>query len=240
VIGTAGEREYRKDQHEVVDRAFQAGFLPPRRVSEAGSRLSTTTESSLWIREGFVSVVVGLKREKNGGEATLRGQFENEALDSHIDADVRSKLPAYIQADTPVFMRPNGSSVPNAFHPERVLTAGCRLSARDSSPFVPGELCPPRPEGCSHHPERRRSWDCNMNVVPSYREEGGLVVSDTDQALAKRRAERMRRIVTNIAYTYEEAEAWDLEFWQSKSPEDRLNALEELRADWSNIRHADH
>ncbi len=79
-----------------------------------------------------------------------------------------------------------------------------------------------------------------MNVVPSYREEGGLVVSDTDQALAKRRAERMRRIVTNIAYTFEEAEAWDLEFWQSKSPEDRLNALEELRADWSNIRHADH
>ena len=30
-----------------MDRTFQAGFTPPGRVSEAGSRLSTTTESRL-------------------------------------------------------------------------------------------------------------------------------------------------------------------------------------------------
>jgi len=35
------------EEATMVDRTFQAGFSPPRRVSEAGSHLSTTTETSV-------------------------------------------------------------------------------------------------------------------------------------------------------------------------------------------------
>jgi hypothetical protein len=45
-----------------VDRKYHPCFSPPGQVSEAGSRLSTTTESRLWLRKRFVRVVVGLKR----------------------------------------------------------------------------------------------------------------------------------------------------------------------------------
>jgi len=33
------------------------------------------------------------------------------------------------------------------------------------------------------------------------------------------------------ACSYEDAERWDLDFWQSRSPEDRLSALVAIRRD---------
>lgn len=39
------------------------------------------------------------------------------------------------------------------------------------------------------------------------------------------------KIVTNRATSHEEAEMWDLEFWQMMSPEDRLSALVAIRRD---------
>ncbi|MFH1530193.1 MAG: hypothetical protein ABIK09_05585 [Pseudomonadota bacterium] len=65
-------------------------------------------------------------------------------------------------------------------------------------------------------------------------------MSQLDKDMERRRKERVRRIVTNIAWSYEEARAWDLGFWQARTPEERINALEELRADRHNIGHASH
>ena len=65
-------------------------------------------------------------------------------------------------------------------------------------------------------------------------------MSQHDREMAERRAKRIRRIVTNVAQSFEEAQEWDIEFWQSQTPEARINALEELRADQRNIGHANH
>ena len=52
----------------------------------------------------------------------------------------------------------------------------------------------------------------------------------------KRRAvERRKRIVGNIAHSWEEAEQWDLEFWQSQTPQMRLSALVAMRNDLAAI-----
>lgn len=61
-----------------------------------------------------------------------------------------------------------------------------------------------------------------------------------DREMARRSEERARRMKTNRARSLEEAEAWDLAFWQARSYPERINALEELRADRHNIGHADH
>jgi len=49
--------------------------------------------------------------------------------------------------------------------------------------------------------------------------------------LEERSEERRRRIVGNRAKSFAEAEAWDLEYWQSKTPEERLSALVAIRRD---------
>ena len=49
--------------------------------------------------------------------------------------------------------------------------------------------------------------------------------------LEKRSQERRRRIVAHIAKSHAEAEAWDLEFWQQRSPEERLSALVAIHHD---------
>ena len=42
---------------------------------------------------------------------------------------------------------------------------------------------------------------------------------------------RRRRLVLEVhrAKTFEDAEAWDLEFWQRRTPEERLSALVAIR-----------
>ncbi len=42
---------------------------------------------------------------------------------------------------------------------------------------------------------------------------------------------RRSRIVANLAPDFEDAERWDLDFWQSQTPEERLSALIALRKD---------
>ena len=54
--------------------------------------------------------------------------------------------------------------------------------------------------------------------------------------LKERSRERRRRIVGNVANTHEEAEQWDLEFWQSLSPQERLAALEAIKRDVQKVR----
>lgn len=48
-------------------------------------------------------------------------------------------------------------------------------------------------------------------------------------SIEERSLERRRRIVGNRARSWEDAERWDLEFWQSLSPEERLSALVAIR-----------
>ena len=47
----------------------------------------------------------------------------------------------------------------------------------------------------------------------------------------QRAAARRKRIVAHVAHSHEEAERWDLEFWQRAGPEARLSALVAIHAD---------
>jgi hypothetical protein len=49
--------------------------------------------------------------------------------------------------------------------------------------------------------------------------------------LKERSAVRRSRMVAHRAANFEEAEAWDLDFWQSQSPEQRLSAFMAIRRD---------
>jgi hypothetical protein len=53
----------------------------------------------------------------------------------------------------------------------------------------------------------------------------------SEQARRERAARRRERLVANRATSFDEAEAWDLEFWQSRTPEERLSAFVHLRRD---------
>lgn len=56
-------------------------------------------------------------------------------------------------------------------------------------------------------------------------------MSKEDKDLAKRSAERRKRMVTHRAASFEDAERWDLAFWQSRTPQERLSALVDIRED---------
>lgn len=46
------------------------------------------------------------------------------------------------------------------------------------------------------------------------------------------RAERRRgRVVAHISTSYEEADAWDLAYWQGRGPRERLSALVAIHRD---------
>ena len=49
--------------------------------------------------------------------------------------------------------------------------------------------------------------------------------------LEERSAERRRRMVAHTANSPEEAEAWDLDYWQQAGPEHRLSALVAIHDD---------
>ena len=49
--------------------------------------------------------------------------------------------------------------------------------------------------------------------------------------IKERSAERKKKIVAHRAANFKEAEEWDLDFWQSKTPEERLSALVAIRRD---------
>ena len=56
--------------------------------------------------------------------------------------------------------------------------------------------------------------------------------TDEDRAaMAERSRLRRERMVAHRASGHADAEAWDLDFWQSQSPEDRLSALVAIRRD---------
>jgi hypothetical protein len=50
-------------------------------------------------------------------------------------------------------------------------------------------------------------------------------------SLEERSRERRRRLVAHSAANFDDAETWDLEFWQERTPEERLSALVAIRRD---------
>ena len=53
-----------------------------------------------------------------------------------------------------------------------------------------------------------------------------------------RSAIRRRRIVAHRAANFEDADKWDLDFWQSQTPEQRLSALVSIRRDIAKVEQA--
>jgi hypothetical protein len=53
----------------------------------------------------------------------------------------------------------------------------------------------------------------------------------SESTLEDRSRERRCRLVANRAASFEEADAWDLDFWQNQTPEVRLSALVAIRRD---------
>lgn len=49
--------------------------------------------------------------------------------------------------------------------------------------------------------------------------------------IEERSRERRRRLVAHRAKSWADAERWDLDFWQSVGPEERLSALVAIRRD---------
>jgi hypothetical protein len=50
-------------------------------------------------------------------------------------------------------------------------------------------------------------------------------------SIEERSRERRKRMVAHCAASFEDAEAWDLDFWQSMTPEERLSAFVAIRRD---------
>ncbi len=57
--------------------------------------------------------------------------------------------------------------------------------------------------------------------------------------IEERSAQRRKRIVGHIAKDFADAEKWDLEFWQSQTPQMRLSALVAIRNDIAAVRGSD-
>lgn len=54
----------------------------------------------------------------------------------------------------------------------------------------------------------------------------------------ERSARRRQRIVAHRAHSFEEADAWDLDYWQALSPEERLAAHVAILRDVELVREA--
>ena len=59
-------------------------------------------------------------------------------------------------------------------------------------------------------------------------------------SLEERSRERRERIVAHMAHSHEEAEQWDLEFWQGLTPQERLSALVEIHRDIEKVQASRH
>lgn len=55
-------------------------------------------------------------------------------------------------------------------------------------------------------------------------------------SIEERSRDRKKRIVAHLSHSFEEAERWDLEYWQSLPPASRLSALVAIRRDIEKVR----
>lgn len=62
--------------------------------------------------------------------------------------------------------------------------------------------------------------------------------SELRPGLSERARARRERMVGHLSHSFKEAEGWDLDFWQSVGPEERLSALVALRHDLLKVEEA--
>jgi hypothetical protein len=62
------------------------------------------------------------------------------------------------------------------------------------------------------------------------------IVQNQKSAILQRAQERRARIVTHRAASFDEAERWDLAYWQSTTPQERLSALVAIREDVDKVK----
>ena len=55
-------------------------------------------------------------------------------------------------------------------------------------------------------------------------------------SIEERSSLRKKKIVAHLSKSFEEAERWDLEYWQSLSPASRLSALAAIRRDIDKVK----
>ena len=58
-----------------------------------------------------------------------------------------------------------------------------------------------------------------------------FIDKELNMGIRERSAARHKRIVAHRATSFEDAEKWDLDFWQCQTPEQRLSALVAIRKD---------
>ena len=58
--------------------------------------------------------------------------------------------------------------------------------------------------------------------------------------MRERAEERRKRMVTHKATSFEDAEQWDLEFWQRLTPQQRLSALVAIHQDVAAVKGPDY
>ena len=58
-----------------------------------------------------------------------------------------------------------------------------------------------------------------------------LVLPILMKSIEERSRARRQSLTANRAQSFEEADEWDLDFWQSRTPQERLSALVALRRD---------
>jgi hypothetical protein len=81
---------------------------------------------------------------------------------------------------------------------------------------------------------------CTSTMDP---EAGGPLVAtrprpryNAAMSIEERSRARKTRIVAHISHSYQEAEQWDLQYWQSLPPASRLSALVAIRRDIERIK----
>jgi hypothetical protein len=65
-----------------------------------------------------------------------------------------------------------------------------------------------------------------------------LLKTGTGMGIKERSAARQKQIIAHRAKDFRDAELWDLDFWQSRTPEQRLSALVAIRRDVIKVKEA--
>jgi hypothetical protein len=64
------------------------------------------------------------------------------------------------------------------------------------------------------------------------------LIEERAVGIRDRAAKRKARIVAHRAESFQDAEAWDLAFWQRQTPQQRLSALVAIRNDVAKVQKA--
>jgi hypothetical protein len=97
------------------------------------------------------------------------------------------------------------------------------------------DLCGCSGVGASREKSARRRQGVDFAVCRFLASVRGKAVT---MGIRERSAERRKRIVVNRARTFKEAEQWDLDYWQSLTPEQRLSVLVAMHRDIEKMRPA--